>query len=216
MRASSWFLLSSLFLISFSSCMSAKHIRAQEMQTDLALRQMHSEIEEQKYKFNRLEVELQIVEGKADSQSEVSKEILKELAKLSQKESKLLESTLSELKLKIEELEQKDQMLYQKLQQLSLLAESHALSLKLHKEQFNETELVLLQQKQVLRDLEAHLQSLFISTDYEEAGHLYYVVQKGDSLESIAQTHQVSLEKLVQLNELSSQQVAIGQKLRLN
>ncbi len=219
MSASSWFDLKIISIagLSFfsSSCMSAKHVKAQEIQTDLALRQMHSEIEEQKYKLNRLEVELQIVEGKADSQTKVTQEILKEVAKLSQEESKLLDTTLSELKEKVVEFEERENQLSQSINELTLLTESHSHSLKMHREQFNETDALISEQRQSLKEIQGHLKSLLLACDQEELGHVFYVVRKGDTLVSIATEQGISVDFLIKMNELGSHQLVVGQKLRL-
>jgi N-acetylmuramoyl-L-alanine amidase len=42
-----------------------------------------------------------------------------------------------------------------------------------------------------------------------------YVVQRGDTLSVIAQRHGVSLQQLRQLNQLSSDSIRIGQRLRV-
>ena len=79
-------------------------MRAQEIKTDISLREMKSELEDQKYQISRLEVEMQIIEGKSDSQVSSIHQIRKDLAKLGKEEINLVEKTLGAYQQKLERL----------------------------------------------------------------------------------------------------------------
>lgn len=57
----------------------------------------------------------------------------------------------------------------------------------------------------------------FVGVPYSYNGHVlnenYYIVQKGDSLWSVARKYGLTVDKLKQLNNLSSNMLSVGQKL---
>lgn len=193
-----------------SACTSAKHQKSRELQTDLAMRQMHSDLEDHKYKLDRLEVELQIVDGKADSFSGMNQELRREIAKMNRSEEQSKSTSISEMSAQLQKLGQQAQSC---LKEIGLL--HHEINvLRSHIEQqqtqLHESEKLLVLQERTLDDLQASLNQIHASKPSD-----YYIVQKGDTIESIAKLMQINIQDLMTLNELESKDLTIGQKLRL-
>lgn len=67
-----------------------------------------------------------------------------------------------------------------------------------------------------IRSLKSTLQSMVVLMQGGEKGEKVYVVQPGDSLGKIACDHHVSVKTLKELNQLSGDQIVVGQKLLLS
>lgn len=64
-----------------------------------------------------------------------------------------------------------------------------------------------------IKSLKSSLQSMLVLM---QGGEKFHTVQPGDSLGKIAQDYKVSIKSLKELNQLTSDQIVVGQKLLLN
>lgn len=207
-------LILGLCFISLPSCMTTRHIKAQEVKTDLAIREMHSEIEQQKHKLTRLEVQLQIVEGKNESQSNVTHKLRKEIAKLTQKENQVLDKILVDIEQKLLKLKEQKGSLENKVLSLEEHTELILSYLEQHKEKIDLTEQDLLDYKHQLDQLNASVHSLQSLSPHTPELNIH-TVQDGETLDKIAEKYQLSVDSLVETNQLSSDHLIQGQKLKL-
>lgn len=208
------FLLGSFCLLTFSSCMTNRHVKAQEAKTDLAIREMHSEIEHHKHQLTKLEVQLQIIEGKNETQSNVTQNLRKEMNKLAQRENEVLNKTLVELEESLTDLQDSEDVLTTKLLHLEKEYQNILSYIKQHKNQIDDSENKLLDQVDRLEQIE-HLLDLMQNNPKSELLFHTHIVQPDETLQQIADKYEVNLQVLMKLNELSSPHVISGQKLKL-
>jgi len=205
----------SLSLLLLPGCLSPRHMRAQEIKTDLAIREMKSELEDQKYQMSRLEVEMQIIEGNSDSQITSIHQIRKEMAKLSKNESNLIQNTLAQYEKKLEHLGTFEENLKSDLLLLKDHTKEVVATLAQFKTKIDDNEKSILNQDRYVDHLKSSLESLLKYVDQSNEGTIFYVVQTGDSLERISKENNVSVDMIRELNRLNSDLIIIGQKLRL-
>jgi LysM repeat protein len=191
------------------------HMRAQEIQTDLTLREMRSEIEDFKYQLNRFEVELQIVEGKADSQNTAMNLLRSDFSKLNKNESDLIETTLLQYDRKIQKIESMEDKLKSDLLKVKEHTNEILTSLAQFKAKVDGNENHLVEQSQYIQHLKTSLESIMKFIDQPAVDGAFYVVKPGDSLAKLAKENNVSVEKLKEINNLTTDLIIVGQKLRL-
>lgn len=202
-----------LFLL--PSCLSSKHMKAHEVQAEIALREMRSVIEDQKYHMSRLEVELEIIEGKADSLISSTRQLRQDMAKLNKNEKEFYQTTWVQYEAKLKELMSFETSLKDDLESYKEKAGTILSTLSHLKSKIDDNENALLKQSQEILHLQNSLTSLLDIVNESDQGSMFYVVQSGDTLEKIAGEHRVSVEDLRQMNALSSNLIVVGQKLRL-
>lgn len=206
--------LTSIFAL--TGCLPSRSLRAQEIKADLALREMRSQIEDFKYQLNKYEVELQIVEGKADSQGSTLNQVRQDLSKLNENDSNFVESTFALYDKKIEKLEGMEESLKKDLLLLKEHTQELITSLSQFKQKIDSNESQLSDQKRFIEHLKTSVEAVMKYVEGpKDADGVYYVVQPGDSLERIAKENQSTTEQLKDLNHITSDLIVVGQKLRL-
>lgn len=202
--------------LALTGCLPSRSLRAQEIKADLALREMRSQIEDFKYQLNKYEVELQIVEGKADSQGSTLNQVRQDLSKLNENDRGLVESTFALYDKKIEKLEGMEENLKKDLLLLKEHTQEFITSLSQFKQKIDSNESQISDQKRFIEHLRTSLEAVMKYVEGPKGGDgVYYVVQPGDSLERIAKENQSSIEQLKDLNHITSDLIVVGQKLRL-
>lgn len=202
--------------LALTGCLPSRSLRAQEIKADLALREMRSQIEDFKYQLNKYEVELQIVEGKADSQGSTLNQVRQDLSKLNENDSNLVESTFALYDKKIEKLEGMEENLKKDLLLLKEHTQELITSLSQFKQKIDSNESQISNQKRFIEHLKTSIEAVMKYVEGPKEGEgIYYVVQPGDSLERIAKENQSSIEQLKDLNHITSDLIVVGQKLRL-
>lgn len=209
-------LLSALTILPLTSCLPSRSVRAQEIKADLALREMRSQIDDFKYQLNKYEVELQIVEGKADTHGSSLNQIRQDLSKLNQNDRNFVESTFALYDKKIEKLESLDKSLKKDIINLKEHTNQVLASLTQFKQKIDTNETQLSDQKRYIEHLKTSLEALMKYVEApKDADGVYYIVKPGDSLEKIAKENESTIEKIKDLNHITSDLIIVGQKIRL-
>jgi LysM repeat protein len=208
-------LVSAFCLMLLSGCLSSKHMRAREIQTDLAIREMRSELGDQKYQISRLEVELEIVEGKSDTQNNVIQNLRQELQRLNKNEDHLIKNTLNQYEEQLKRVTSMESSLKKDLLKLKDHTEEVQTTLVQFKSKIDQNERDISVQSRYVDHLKDSLETLLKYVDQSNLGSVFYVVQAGDSLDRIAKENGVSIVEIKKLNHLYSDLIIIGQKLRL-
>ena len=209
-------LLSALTLIPLTGCLPSRSVRAQEIKADLALREMRSQIEDFKYQLNKYEVELQIVEGKADSHGSSLNQVRQDISKLNQNDRNFVESTFTLYDKKIEKLEALDENLKKDLIHLKEHTNEVLASLAQFKQKVDSNETQISDQKRYIEHLKTSLEALMKYVESPKDGEgVYYIVRPGDSLEKIAKENESSVDTIKDLNHITSDLIIVGQKIRL-
>ncbi len=202
--------------LSLSSCIGSRSWRAQEVKADLALREMRSQIEDFKYQLNKYEVELQIVESKADSQGTSLNKVRQDISKLSSNDQGFVESTFASYDKKIERLESIEQSLKKDLIGLKDRTNEVLGSLAQFKAKIDTNEGQISDQKRYIEHLKTSLEALMKYVQEPADGEgVYYIVRPGDSLERIAKENDTSIDSIRGLNHITSDLIVVGQKIRL-
>lgn len=215
-KKSATVLIASLSLISMTSCLPSRGMRAQEIKADLALREMKSQIEDFKYQLNKYEVELQIVEGKADSHGSSLNQVRQDISKLNQNDQNFVESTFALYDKKLEKLEGLEDVLRKDLIHLKEHTNEVLASLAQFKQKIDSNESQLSNQKRYIEHLKTSLEALMKYVESPQEGDgVYYVVRPGDSLEKIARENESTIGEIKDLNHITSDLIVVGQKIRL-
>ena len=98
-----------LLALSLTGCTVPKYVRTQEVQTDLTLREMRSEIEDFRFQINRYEIELKILQGKVDDQQFSLDQLYDDFAVLNRDTQKAVDSALTHYENRVKHLEEKDE-----------------------------------------------------------------------------------------------------------
>lgn len=208
--------VTSLLSLSLVGCSGSRSMRAQEVKADLALREMRSQIEDFKYQLNKYEVELQIVESKADSQGTSLNQMRQDLSKLSKNDQNFIESTFTTYDKKIERLEGFEKSLKKDFIQLKEHTNEVLSSLVQFKDKIDANEGQISDQKRYIEHLKTSLEAVmkYVQGPADSDG-VYYIVNPGDSLERIAKQNNTTVSALKDLNHISSDVIVVGQKIRL-
>ena len=209
-----WLALSlPLFL---TGCLGSRGLRAQEVKADLALRDMRSQIEEFKYQLNKYEVEIQMVESKADSHNTTLAQLRHDLSKLSQNDQDIIETTFASYNKKLERLVGLEQSLRNDVDQLKQQSGEILSSLAQFKEKIDQGESQLSDQKRYIEHLKSSLEAVMkVVQDVPSEDGIYYTVGPGDSLDRIADDNNTTVSTLKSLNQISGNVIVVGQKIRL-
>lgn len=212
----------SAFLLTLSSlallpgCFSTRGMRAQEIQMDLSVREMRSQVEELKYQLNKYEVELQIVESKADSQTASLNQVRQDLSRIGKADQSLIENSFALYDKRIEKLEMLEQTLKRDMVKLKEHTSEVLDSLAQFKTKIDNNEKQVTDQKRYIDHLRTSLEILMKHADNTvEINGTYYIVKPADTLAKIAKENDTTIDKIKDLNNISADLIVVGQKLRV-
>jgi LysM repeat protein len=174
---------------------------------DSTIEELRSEIADLKHALNGTKVELQIVEEKMKSQQHVAGGKGQPLAVPKNDHQLVL------FEKKLQQLERTQEKTLVDLKQLSMHAQQTTLKIKEVEDEVG-TQTKRLDEVSKLRSTLSNISTAMQKGQTTPAARVY-TVKKGDSLEKIAQGQAVSVDALRKANSLSSDQINIGQELKL-
>jgi archaellum component FlaC len=158
-----------------------------------------------------MDMELELLHSKCDTQASLLSDLQHQIDRDDLESERALGSSVAQINRSLRDLEDLQASLQDDLRQM--------------KSYLNDDRLALSQQKQKLNELEGNVGILHkamsgLSQLADEAspatdGGSEYSVQAGDNLEKIARRHATSVRRLKDLNDLTSDVIRVGQKLRL-
>lgn len=203
-------------LLSLSSCSPLKSSPNDEKhQLELTLHEVQTNLDDLRHGINCFQTELQILDGRikyyeTTFASFKPHDLEKQQAKIDQ-----LSQQVQSLEKKWAAFDKIQQGDTKELHNLSSHANETVSSLTQFKDRIGELEKEIFAQNRrfdELAKLKGHIESLSkgFSADFT-----LYKVKPGDSLEKIARTHKISVEKIKKLNGLDQDLIVVGQELKI-
>ena len=199
-----------------SGCTAPKQAKASELQADLSVREIKSDMADFRYHLNSYQVELQIFEGKVSNQELAIGELREQFLEVSHSEREIIESKLASLEKKLVQLENHDDSVLADLKKLKALANSTTSSLEQFKTQIDLNEKLVLKQNRDIESLDNNIATI-MNLLYKQDGKTldprkHYAVKEGDSLEPMAAEEDAKVDQLIEKNELSNEALSLGQE----
>lgn len=205
--------LSFLFLFFLSSCAMTRASKAEKHQMELSLHKARTEIEEIKHDLNTYEIHCHILEGKFIDQEQTIASLRELISELKQGKIEDVASKLQNVDKSIAQLRKQQEKIVSDIRQLSSHANDTTTALSQYQEKISQFEKSMALQRDQMQEIVRLKEG--ISKLTEGVSTHSYVVQPGDSLEKIARKCGTSVETLKTLNQLSSDLIVVGQKIRL-
>lgn len=172
------------------------------------------------YEVNNHEAELNALRQRMDNQEQIVDTVRLEAEKLQALARELLKSQSDAVSGQLAGVEGSQGRLKQDIEQLQTYATAVNEHLAAYHNRLHALEVGLEQQNKNLATLESAVRSLLdvlqvpvTSTDSSET--TIYRVSDGDSLGTIAKKHNTTIKKIKELNNLTSDRIIIGQKLKI-
>lgn len=200
-------------LILLTGCSINTSSKSEKQQMELSLHKVRTEVDEIKHDLNTYEIEHHVLEGKLIDQEQTIAGLKKQVANLSQGKLESFDSQLQNIDKKIAQLGKKQEKILGDIRQLSSHANDTTTALSQYKEKIAHFEKAIALQKEQLKDIVQLKEGLSKLTVNDTVR--YHVVQSGDSLEKIARQQGTTVEKIKELNSLSSDLIVVGQEIRL-
>lgn len=208
--------LFAVVFLGFSSCSPLKSSPNDEKhQLELRLHEMQTNLDDVKHGINCFQTELQILDGRIKYYEQT-------FASLKPHDLEKQQAKLDQLSLQVQALEKKwascdkiQQKDTQELREISSHAHETTSALSQFRDRIGELEQEILAQNRrfdELAKLKGHIESLSKGISGEVK---LYKVKAGDSLEKIARTHKISVEKIKKLNDLDHDLIVVGQELKI-
>lgn len=186
-------------LISLSSCVSQMITKKDDevgLSTIESLHELRAELAQLSHVVHGQNVDIQLLEEKVSNLSLKKRELLTETIESMQQKIDLLESTLASTRMNVEQSKKNNQQVVdtqlQRLVSLENKVAQHDSSLH------------------VIKDLKHMLSSMQAPTKAQN-----YKVEMGDTLEGISRRFGVKLQDIKQVNRLETDQIQVGQNLKI-
>lgn len=188
------FLLPTIFLTGCVSNMMARHDEEASVSTIESLHDLRSEVAHLSHIVHGYNVDLQLLEEKVASLSLKKRELVNETVDQMREKVDQMESVLANVRVHLEQAKRQQQTLsdgqLQRIANLENKVSKHESSLH------------------IIHDLKGMLQQM-------KAPDQTYTVLSGDTLEGISKRFGVKVQELKSLNKLTSDQIQVGQHLKI-
>jgi LysM repeat protein len=202
-----------LYLVSCSPLRTSPH--DEKHQWELKLHEVQTQLEDLRHDTNCFQTELQILDGRIKYyENALSNLKQQDLEKQQLKINQML-TDLALLEKKWASFEKLQQNSKEELRQLATHANETTSSLTQFKHRIEELEQDLLSQNRRFDDLAKIKTTIESLAKSSKPSYKIYRVRAGDSLEKIAQAHQVKIEQIKKLNHLEKDLIVIGQELKI-
>ncbi|MEC8306472.1 MAG: LysM domain-containing protein [Chlamydiota bacterium] len=177
-----------LFAISLVGCGGSQYaVREETQHLQVSLHKVKSDIDDLKHEVNSHEIDQHIIDIKTNDLEQGFTAFKRQFMEVSDS----LAQEHQAIKAMCQQIEKRQDQIRADLKQLS----SHAHDTNLALSQFKE-------KIQTLQKVVSH-------------GTEWYIVKSGDSLEKIAQKHDLSVEQLKKMNNLQEDLIVVGQEIRI-
>lgn len=203
-----------LVIICLSNCLSAAHLASphlgvlQRGDLKITLQELSAHIKDLEHQSHNQNVELEILQEKL---SLLEKDLASCLIEARQSGQKLNSSQINMLEARLLQLENEQISIVKDLKKLKQYGEKNGTTLATCQIKIAELEKHL---SSDIADLKQSLHSMLVLLQEDESGE-NYTVKSGDSLGKIASKHKISTETLKKANQLTSDTIFAGQKLKI-
>jgi LysM repeat protein len=203
----------SFCLLSCSPLRTSSH--DEKHQWELKLHEVQTNLEDLRHDTNCFQTELQILDGRIKYYENALSALKQQDIEKQQLKINQIIADLHALEKKWTSFEKLQTTDKREVQQLQTHANETSSSLSQFKNRIEELEQDLLSQNRrfdELVKLKSNIESL---TKSFKTSYKLYKVRSGDSLEKIAQMHQVKVEQIKKLNQLEKDLIIVGQELKI-
>lgn len=160
-----------------------------------------------RHEIENHEAEIRMFEERLNTQEEIVDSLRQQVMDANHENRELVKGGVIQLEGDVSRLENSVKGMAEDLRQLQTHGNDTASLLNQHKRKIEEVE-------EKMGQLQATLQLVLDALQISEKEQVYEVVS-GDSLEKIARKHNTTIQKIKELNKLSSDRIYIGQKLKM-
>ncbi len=180
---------------------------------ELSLHKVRTEVEDIKHDLNTYEIEHHVIEGKLIDQEQTIASLKHQVAELKSGKLDASVQELQNLEKKIHQISKKQDKIVTDLRQLSSHANDTTTALAQYKDKIAQFEKAIQGQNLQLSEIQKIKDGITKLAEAESGK--FYVVKAGDSLEKIARDHHTSVEKIKQVNRMTSDLIVVDQQLSL-
>lgn len=206
-------LLLLLPLLTLIGCGSSSSSRGEKHQMELSLHKVRTEVEDIKHDLNTYEIEHHVIEGKLIDQEQTIAALRQQIAELKSGKLDSFLQKLQTLEKSLQLVSKKQEKITADIRQLSSHANDTTTALSQYKDKIAQFEKAIQEQNSQLSQISQIKEGITRLAAAENAK--IYTVKAGDSLEKIARAHHTSVDKIKQLNNMSSDLIVVDQQLYL-
>ena len=180
---------------------------------ELSLHKVRTEVEDVKHDLNTYEIEHHVIEGKLIDQEQTIASLRHQVAELKSGKLDSFVQELQNLDKKIHQISKKQDKIATDIRQLSSHANDTTTALAQYKDKIAQFEKAIQGQNLQLSEIQKIKDGITKLAEAESGKS--YIVKSGDSLEKIARDHHTSVEKIKQINGMTSDLIVVDQQLSL-
>ena len=200
-----------LVCIALAGCGSMGSSRSDKHQMELSLHKVRTEVEDIKHDLNTYEIEHHVIEGKLIDQEQTIATLRQQVAELKSGKLDSFVEELQNLEKKLHQVSKKQDKIVADIRQLTTHANDTTTALTQYKDKLSQFEQTIHGQNAQLHEIQKIKEGISKLAEEEKT----YVVQPGDSLDKIAKENNTSVEKLKQLNNITTDLIVVDQLLTL-
>lgn len=223
---------SALFLLLFICALfvsvqahAARNRYSYEEDNGIMQRELRDTLSDLRHEVNNHEAEIRMFEEKMNSQEAIIDSLRKQIQDNTQASKEFLKGNVSQQEEKLSLMESNLRVVSADTKQLKSILSENSQTLADSKQRITALEKIIELQNENIANLHSGLRSLMdvmgkessnrTISSADEASSTHYRVKAGDTLEKIAKKYNTTIKKLKELNNLSSDQIIVGQKLQI-
>lgn len=216
-----------LFILNLAAALSAASLYAAPpkyqygQENNIAIRELQASVDEMRHEIKNHETEIRTYEEKFANQELIIESLREQNANISKSNQDLTKSNLANIEMKIGSLDTASKGLVSDLRQIKTHANESSSAIGSCQQKIVAIEKIVEVQNQNLENLSAAIKSLMSVlevkhelTNFDSSSNSYLVLA-GDSLEKIARLHKTSIKALKELNDLNSDRIKVGQRIKI-
>jgi len=190
-------------------------------ENNIAIRELQASVDEMRHEIKNHETEIRTYEEKFTNQELIIESLREQNANISKANQDLTKSNLANIEMKIGSLDTTSKGLISDLRQIKTHANESSSAIGSCQQKIVAIEKIVEVQNQNLENLSAAIKSLMsvLEVKHElttfDSSSNSYLVLAGDSLEKIARLHKTSIKALKELNDLNSDRIKVGQRIKI-
>ena len=205
-----------------SSCQTTTSDSKPQSQTDILVQELHAEFTDVKHQIHNLGVDLRILEEKIKGQEKEYSAVQKKMNDGNRFQKEYLQGGLAKLEKKVSTLQSQRENINADIHQLKRNVNDLGTTVGQYKTKLQDVEKVFSSTQQSneknINNLKVALESLMALVKHKGnsfTSSKLYTVRSGDSLERIARKNNTTVEKLKEVNKLTSDLIITGDELRI-
>ncbi len=190
-------------------------------ENNIAIRELQASVDEMRHEIKNHETEIRTYEEKFANQELIIESLREQNANMSKTNQDLTKSNLANIEMKIGSLDTASKGLISDLRQIKTHANESSSAISSCQQKIVAIEKIIEVQNQNLENLSSAIKSLMSVLEVKpelttfDSSSNSYIVSAGDSLEKIARLHKTSIKALKEVNDLNSDRIKVGQRIKI-